>query len=455
MQSNIRFIKILLIVAVLFMLPALSAHAQTEISGTIRSYTARKLMLSLIKGDAQLAVDSTVTDRKGNFVFSMDSDAIPGMYVLSTDEKQSIRIIFDRQSVSLYSDGFGDEDVVRFTGSDDNTAWYDYYLLKSNNRFLQELIKPLLQQYPDNLVFYQQALAEYARLQTEVHDKAAVIINKNSNDLASRFIKADLSPVTDPGLPFDEQRALLIRDFFKSVDFQDTALIYSDILTRKVIDYLSMHQRQGMSLNEAQLAFMQGIDRVLGLASESDKMYVFVLDYLLRGFSGMGFGMVTDFLATLPRLDRSCMEPALFQQLEASVAPFRKVKNGAPAPDIISVDLSGNPFVLSKQQPAKSVVLFWSVSCPHCLSMLPGLKQLADEFQLRVISVVIGSETSALNSLIAEHKLNWIHLMDGKGWEGQAVKDYAIYATPTLYLLDEKNHITGKPFDLEELREML
>lgn len=446
---------VLVLIALVCQLASMPATAQTDISGTIGNYSGRMLTLALIKGDTQLAVDSTVTRSDGGFSFSMSKQAKAGMYVLSTDEKQSIRLIFNHQPVSLFSAGFDEEEDVRFGGSDENTAWYDYFMLKSNNRYLLDLIRPLIQQYPVELNFYQQSLDEYTRLQTEIHTTANDIIARYPVSLAARFIKADLNPIIDPAKPFDEQRSILIRDFFAGVDFQDTMLIYSDILTRKVIDFLAMHQRQGMSLNEAQLSFMQGIDQVLGRASQNEKMYAFVLDYLLRGFSGMGFGMVTDFLTTLPQLDRSCMEPELYQQLEASVAPFRKVKNGSPAPEIESVDLSGNPFVLSKQQPAKSIVLFWSVSCPHCLNMLPGLKQLADEFQIRVISVVIGSEKNALNALITENNLNWIHLMDGKGWDSEVVQDYAVFATPTLFLLDSNNIIVGKPFDLEELREML
>ncbi len=455
MSSFMRLFRSLFAIALICLFVATSALAQTQISGSIRDYQGRMLRLSLIKGDTQLPVDSVLTDRKGSFSFTMASEATAGMYLLSTDEKQSIKIIFDRKPITLHSDGFGDEDEVRFSGSDDNSAWYDYFLLKSNNRYLQDLLKPLLQQYPDNVVFYQQILAEYTRLQTELHKQADTIIGQYSNSLAARFIRADLSPTTNPALPYDEQRALLIRDFFTAVDFNDTALIYSDILSRKVIDYLAMHQRPGMSLNDAQLSFMQGIDKVLSLAATNDKMYVFVLDYLLRGFSGMGFGMVTDFLTTLPHLDRSCMEPAMVQQLEASVEPFRKVRDGAPAPEIESVDLAGNPFVLSSLPAGKSILLFWSVSCPHCLDMLPGLKLLAEEKQIRVISVVIGTEKTVVEALTSQHQLKWIHLMDGKGWDGQAVKDYAIYATPTLYLLDSNNVIIGKPFDIEELREML
>ena len=41
--------------------------------------------------------------------------------------------------------------------------------------------------------------------------------------------------------------------------------------------------------------------------------------------------------------------------------------------------------------------------------------------------------------------ITWITSCDLKGWEGQAARDYCVYATPTMYLLDANNIILVKP----------
>ena len=41
--------------------------------------------------------------------------------------------------------------------------------------------------------------------------------------------------------------------------------------------------------------------------------------------------------------------------------------------------------------------------------------------------------------------MTWITSSDLKGWEGQAARDYYVFATPTMYLLDANNKIMVKP----------
>ena len=57
------------------------------------------------------------------------------------------------------------------------------------------------------------------------------------------------------------------------------------------------------------------------------------------------------------------------------------------------------------------------------------------------------SEQKHINS----NRMNWINVSDLKGWNGIAVKDYFIYATPTMFLVDKQKKIIKKPLTIEEL----
>jgi len=443
---------ILLIIMLCF---ATSSFSQSVISGTIRDYTGRKLVLSILRGDKQISIDSTYTNAEGSFTFHMPASAIRGMYLLKTSSGNSIRIIYNHKPVRLISGGFSDQDVIDFVGSDENRLWYDYYFLSKTTQYLQDLLKPILQEYPEASDFIDQARNEFNRLQVELHAMADKIIIENPNTLAAKFIQADLIPALDLKLSMDEQRQKLIQDFFMKVDFTDTTLIYSDILTRKMIDFLALHQRQGMSMAELQIAFMKGIDVILSHASTNDRMYVFAVTYLIRGFSGMGMNVVSDYLSTLPHLNISCMEPAVMDELQQSILPYQKIVVGAPAPDINTIDIQGNPFNLNEIKSGLTVILFWSTTCPHCLELLPELKKLAADKNILVVSVVIGPNDKTLRDLIDAEKLNWIHIADSRGWEAPWVNDYVVFATPTMFLINKDKTIVGKPINIEELQGMM
>ena len=46
-------------------------------------------------------------------------------------------------------------------------------------------------------------------------------------------------------------------------------------------------------------------------------------------------------------------------------------------------------------------------------------------------------------------------MSDLKGWEGKAATDYFIYATPTMFLIDNEKKIIGKPITIEEVKNLL
>ena len=54
-------------------------------------------------------------------------------------------------------------------------------------------------------------------------------------------------------------------------------------------------------------------------------------------------------------------------------------------------------------------------------------------------------------SFVKTNKLNWLNVSDLKGWEGQAVHDYFIYATPTMFLIDKSRKMIEMPKNMAEI----
>ena len=58
-------------------------------------------------------------------------------------------------------------------------------------------------------------------------------------------------------------------------------------------------------------------------------------------------------------------------------------------------------------------------------------------------------------SFIKKEKLNWINVSELKGYFGKAEDEYNVYATPTMYLLDQQKNIIAKPITWRELEQAL
>lgn len=445
------FLK-LIVVTLLIGLVYETAYTQQTLSGTIRTYQNEKLLLKQLMGEKQISVDSVTTDSSGAFSMTFKDQSLPGMFVLQTTEGQSIKLIFNNEDIRFVSGGFGEEDVVEFIESPENELWYEYYFLRNITQYQQELLKPLLVQYPDEGDFYESVLAEYDRLQTELHDYVASTKADNPYSLAVRYMQYDLNPKIDLNKSFNEQRAELKKHFFDAIDFNDDALLRSDILNRKLIDYLAMHQQQGQGMAEVQLAFMQAVDVILAKSAISPDAYVFAVTFLIEGFSRMGLNAVSDFISGLPHLNPGCMEPETIENLELSIAPYRKIAVGVQAPSISANDLDGNLFELDSLVGKNTLIVFWSTTCPFCIDLLPQLKAYQSENpQIEIVSVILSPDNNELREIIKGENLNWIHISPKESWQSKIVEDYLVYATPTMILLDKDHRIVLKPNSYEEL----
>ena len=447
--------RFLFFIALMVSLSCNSLRAQSFISGTLRGYSNNTLSLSLIRGDVHKPLDSLMTDAEGGFTFQMPKTAIQGMYVLKTHDGQSLKLIYLGQAVRLISNGLGEKDQVEFLQSPDNTLWHNYLTLDYQVTYQQELLKPILNDYPNETEFYGQATAEYKRLQLTLRAAAEKMMADNPNLWASRLIRTDLTPSLDLSKSFEEQREEVKKQFFSSTDFSDTTLIYTDVLNRKLIEYIALYQRPGMNMAETQLAFIRALDVITREAAVDNRMYSFVIEYLLRGFSKMGLNAVTDFLGNLPHFDRSCMEPEVARQFEQAILPYQKVVTGVVAPQINAKDIFGKPFNLNRLESERTLILFWSTSCPHCLELLPLLKDFADQHKLKVVSIILSPDDAVLHSIIDTYKLDWVHIRADQEWESQLVADYVIYATPTMFLLGPDKKILCKPINFTELKDCL
>lgn len=446
--------KILLLLIIGWLIPFQASVAQSSIEGSISGYREKTVRLLLLRGDIKIPIDSTKTDEAGQFRFFPTNNWETGMYMLQTEEGNSIRLLISgTENIRMVSGGTDNSAQVEFVQSEENRNWYAYSILKSEVQYKLDLLKPILRDFPETDTFYLQTKAAFNKLQQLPHKKAAEIITTAPGSLAARYIQADLPPIIDLSLSFDNQRQLVKDHFFDNLDFGDTDLINSDILSTKMIDFLSLHQRPNMSVVEVQLEFIRALDIILKKAAVSNEVYVFALEYFIEGFYRMGLTGISDFLSTLPHLNNDCMDIDTYAKIESIVGPYRKIIAGAPAPALSGTTLQGEDFNLSSLESEKTIIIFWSLTCPHCLEMVPELQQFTLQHpETTIVSVILSPDNSSLREYIQQEAPQWIHIADGKGWSSSLVEEYMVYGTPTLFVLDAAKNILSKPSGMAELK---
>jgi thiol-disulfide isomerase/thioredoxin len=431
-------------------------RSQDFLTGEIQSSPNQYLSIYRMKGEVRYLLDSVVTDNKGVFAYELPKSLQPGMLLLHNNDSKSLKLIYNHEPVQFKIEGFEKLETLVFINSKENTIWREYIDLRNDINLRLNLITPVLDNYPENTKYYKASKKEYNKLKNKLLGFVENINKQYANTFSSKLIRTDF--VSPPPIELNQiDRLDYLKDhFLDSINFADTLLLNSDILTKKMIDFLALHQQENAGMSELQIEFIKALDQIMLRAAEEENVYIFVLGFFLEGFTEMGLSIVTDYLSELPHFQAECMGVASMMRIEQLVEPFRKIQFGAVAPPIIGNDLTDKPFSLDQIESKHTIIVFWSIHCPFCLELLPKLKILKRQHpEIEIVSVIIGKQNEDVKDFIEQEKLDWIHIWDGLNWDSPNATEYKVYGTPTIFLLNEKHQIIAKPMTYPDLEKSL
>ncbi len=428
-----------------------------KIDGTINGLNAENVYLMRVMGQNRSIVDTAFADNQGSFTFDLGENTEPGLYAVVFGKTQMVELIVNGENIRFVYGGPGNS-PVQIIESVENLIYYDYLFLKTYNQYKMELLEPLLQQYPDDDPFYTEILKEYNRLGQEIEDRVQVLTTENPNTLAAHFILVDSPLLTDPTQPENKRKDFQKTHYFDKTDFSDTLLMRSNILTSKIIAYLSLYQEPNQTQEQMENNLLVAVDTILEKAVVDQQVYEFVVAFLVDGFEAVGFEKGLEYLATHNQLEQFCENTERKAELENKMELIKKLAIGKTAPDFTATTLSGEEVRLSEIKAEKTLLVFWASWCPHCDEILPEIKKMYDPLNtsgLQIVGISVDEFSEDAQKAVAEGDYNWINIAAGKGWDGPVVLEYGIAATPTIFVLDENKTIVAKPLNIRDLKMAL
>ncbi len=450
-------------VIVLFFYLLMNANAN-EKSIVIRIYGMPdvKVYLVAVKGSEQNLIDSTFVFNGSAELSSLDS-LQKGMYriIFENSEKGNL---FGKDPLSLPLFWL-DEKLVMETdvsepiknmniiGSEGNRTFYSFLNLRNNFYDKFRSLMTILNYYDRGDGFYPYLRDEIISSQKNYSDSLLIITAHDPEGFPGSYIRTFQVPVFDPA-EWDSIEDFLKDNFFNYVMMNDPALIFSDAYSSKIMNYLSLYMDPGNTREEQEAEFIRAADVIMSQAGGNQEVYDFVLNFLIDSFERFQMENALVHIAD-NYLEGECEtenEQILKERLEAfqKMAPGKKVKN------IVLLDENDNPQRLNDIESKYILVVFWSTNCPHCTSLLPRLKNWCEkeknELDLSVYAVSIDSSRVRWEDYIIMESLPWTNVYDPEGWESKTSRQYNIYATPTMILIDRERSIISKPMTFRALK---
>ena len=446
-------ISLLIVFALTLAMPRAALSGQITINVHGLPPTAAALLA--LSGEKTTFVDSIKSDALGMFHFSLGAKHHPGLYRLAFGKRAEIEFVHENEDVEITTDTRGIIDSLKVVRSQSNSVYYTFRRLNQGYKTKSELLQLVLARYPRDDAYYVATLRAASDLQADYF--ARVRTDAGSSSFTSRYIRSARLPVVDLAEPPEKQLAYLKAHALDHVDFTDESLVHSDLFTSKAIEYLTYYREPRLPRELLAKEFNTAADSILNRAKVNPTIYRQITEYLISGFKQYGFEeCINHILDNYVIKDDLCLDES-GTTIQKMIDQKKQLRPGVRAPEITLPDTSGRPVSLTQIASERTIVLFYSTTCPHCQSVIPRLSALANgkSSTLRVLAVSLDSSVAAWRGYVTMQSLEWIHVIEAGGWSGTAAKDYFVYATPTMILLDRDKTVIGVPMTLGELQKLL
>jgi peroxiredoxin len=409
-----------------------------------------------LSGEKLVFIDSIISKSTGHFIFNLPEKFQQGFYRLSFEKNRWIDFISTGEDVTITTDANNIFDSLKVIKSESNRLYYSSIKFNKQYKSKSDLLQLILARYPKDDDYNTVTQTKLTQLQKEYLEFVDIIAQKNPNSFIARYIKSAQLPVIDTDLPPEKQLAYLKAHALDNVDFNNDDLINSDLFSNKSIEYLTYYRNPQLPKELLEKEFMVAVDTILNKAKVNPLVYKHVVEYLLDGFKKFGFDVIINYIIENYVIkDDICIDEKLEPALQRRMDQAKYFKIGNIIPNIVSQDLSGKQVDLNSIKSDKILILFYASWCPHCQTLLPQINDLYKNQKVKhteVFAVSIDTSKTEWQKFVSSNGMNWINVSDLLGWNGVAVKDYFIYATPTMFLVDHDRKIIGKPNNIGDLK---
>ncbi len=452
--------KKIIIVNVLLLACAF-AYPQNTITGVFTGLANQQIKLVGFNGFDTYIIDSINANEKGVFKLSYNNQNYGMGYLLAEDGKTFIVILADNENLKLEGETPGLPETIEIIEGKQNRLFEQYALEHPRREQTLSAWDYLAKIYSKDSLFTvheipQKAIAkEKQRIKAEDSLFLATIPNDMyvSWYLPLRKLVSSVSTIAQ--YRTDEIPAAIAS--FRKIDYTDPRLQKSGLLDDVIESHFWLIENSGRSLDSVYIEMNISIDHMIeNLLADEQKLNE-ITEYLFKLLEKRSLFRASEYLALKLLNEQSC---TINKDFSAQLESYRAMKKGNTAPDFYfkkdflapGYEPAKLPQKLSDLKSKYTVVVFGASWCPQCpkeLSQIARLYEKWKKYSIEVVFVSLDEDEKVFNRFAGVFP--FISICDYGKWESPVAKSYHVFATPTIYLLDDKREILLRPNSVHQL----
>lgn len=452
-------LRITHIIIALVLLSA-SAFSQSTIKGSFPQLANQQVSLEGFNGFETYLIDSAQANEEGKFILKYSADDY-GMGYLVSMNNQPFIVVLSGQDIELKGETLSLPETIQLIKGKENRLFGQY---ASEHPRREQALSVWI--YLENIYRADSLFA--------IHDvpKQAIAKEKQRIKKEDSLFLGGLDPETYVSwyLPLrklvssvstiaqyrTEEIPATIASFRK-IDYTDPRLQTSGLLADVIESHFWLIENSGRSLDSVYIEMNKSIDILVeSLLSDEQKLNE-ITEYLFKSLEKRSLFKASEYLAIKLLNENSC---TINNDFASQLESYRAMKKGNIAADFYfnkDVIIPGYepvkmPQRLSDLNSKFTVVVFgasWCPQCPQELSKISGLYKKWKGQSVEVVFVSLDEDEKIFKSFASVFP--FISICDYRKWESPIVQKYQVFATPTIYLLDNKREILLRPNSVSHL----
>ena len=405
-------------------------------------------------------ISSSTLDEKGNFKLTYSKADYGVGYLMSADEKP-LFVILSGEDIEVVGASLSNIETIKITKGQEN-KWFEQYAKEHPLREQALSAWAYLEKiYTQDALF---AVQEHPikNIQTEKlrikAEDAAFLAKLPKESYVSWFLPARkwVSSVSTVAQYRPNEIPSSIAAF-RALDYTDQRLYKSGLFKDAIESHFWLLENCGKSLDSVFIEMQHSIDAMMINLVIDEKKLNEVTDFLFDLLERHSLFQASEYLALKVLNEVSCtIDNDLAKQLET----YRAMKKGNTAPEILfegdnyapGYAVNNFPKKLSDLNSSYTVVVFGASWCPKCTEELPEIAKHYSKWKAQGVEVVYVSLDE--NKEMFKNFTSifpFISFCDYQKWNSTAAKDYYVFGTPTMYLLNDKREILLRPNSVSQM----